>query len=176
MAAASSLVAAAGSARPATYQTAALYGGSALQAGGQLYQGYRSQQLAGLDAKADVINADAAARQVAFQSEQQEAVRRRLLSTSIARQGASGLDLAGSAIDVMAETQRQAEMDALAIRYGGQVSRTRSQNAIALARYKGEQAMLAGVTEAGTSLLTGGYRATQGGRLLSSSGTYDPVS
>jgi hypothetical protein len=55
----------------------------------------------------------------------------------------------------MEDTATQAELDALAIRYGGEVGAARARSAAGLERMYGREKKTAGWIGAGTSLLTG---------------------
>jgi hypothetical protein len=56
---------------------------------------------------------------------------------------------------MLQETAAEGEKEALAIRYGGDVSAANYLNQASLAEYKGEQAYTAGVLSAGSTFLTG---------------------
>lgn len=51
--------------------------------------------------------------------------------------GANGLALEGSAEDLMIESERNAELDALLIRHGGMAQASTAQSGASLADYKG---------------------------------------
>jgi hypothetical protein len=59
---------------------------------------------------------------------------------------------------VLTQTAAEAEEEALAIRFGGQVARGRAKGQASLDRFEGRQRLLAGALGAGKSLLTGAAR------------------
>ena len=67
----------------------------------------------------------------------------------------AGVTTEGSPLLVMEETAAKAEQDALAIRYGGEVSASRWETQAAIDRMRGREYKRAGALGAGTSLLTG---------------------
>jgi len=74
----------------------------------------------------------------------------------------SGVDISeGTAMMVMAEDAKQAEMDFQAIRYGGNAAAIRAKQEARMARYQGASAARAGYINAGSSLLTGAGQAAQ---------------
>lgn len=74
----------------------------------------------------------------------------------------SGVDISeGTAMMVMAEDAKQAEMDFQAIRYGGNAAAIRAKQEARMARYQGASAARAGYINAGTSLLTGAGQAAK---------------
>lgn len=75
---------------------------------------------------------------------------------------ASGVDISeGTAMMVMAEDAKQAEMDFQAIRYGGNAAAIRAKQEARMMRYQGASAARAGYINAGSSLLTGAGQAAQ---------------
>lgn len=80
---------------------------------------------------------------------------RRLLSSQRAQYGKSGLEMSGSALLAQEETAAQGEMDALAIRYGGDVNAARSRSAAVLTKMQGRSAAVSGYSKAGSTLLSG---------------------
>jgi hypothetical protein len=113
---------------------------------------------------------EALARQYQAQvAERQERRRAHLiLSSQQAAFGASGLDPnAGSPLLVMADSARQAELDALNIRWSGKLASGSADAESALRRFEAGSESRAGYLRAGSSLLSGGssaygaYRAGQ---------------
>lgn len=86
---------------------------------------------------------------------------RRFIGIQRAKYGASGVALSagGSPQAVINDTALQGEMDALAIRYGGDVAAIEARNRAELAKWEGRSAMTSGMFGAGTTLLSG---ASQG--------------
>jgi hypothetical protein len=61
----------------------------------------------------------------------------------------------GSPVLVMEDSVKQGALDALAIRYGGDVEAARQRSAANLYKMQGNNAMTAGFINAGSSLLSG---------------------
>lgn len=113
-----------------------------LQAATQLYQGNAAAAMG-------EYNATVARQEARYAEATSRDRARRILGAGRAAVGASGVQLEGSPLDVLAQSAAEAEMDALAIRRSGQAQ-------AAAYRYQGRQAQLAGYFgAAGTALLTG---------------------
>lgn len=128
-------------------------------AGSALYQGQQAKKQA--DYNASVAEADAAAaKQKAEYDEKMHRERvRRLLSSQRAAYGKSGVDLAGSPLLMLQDTAKEGELDALAIRYGGDVEASRNRSEANLLRMQGRAARTSGYLQAGGTLLSGGAKA-----------------
>lgn len=83
----------------------------------------------------------------------------KLLSAQRALYGKSGVSMEGSPLLVMEDTAGQGELDALAIRYGGDVAAARERSAANLSRMQGKAAQTAGYFQAGSTLLSGASSA-----------------
>ena len=89
---------------------------------------------------------------------------RKILATQRALYGKSGVSMEGSPLLVMEDTQKQGELDALAIRYGGDVASARSRSEANVARMTGRNnayAAKAGYIQAGSTLLSGAAGASK---------------
>ena len=80
---------------------------------------------------------------------------RRLISTQRALFGKSGVDTAGSPLLVLEETAGKGELDALAIRYGGEIESERAKSRASLSKTTGRAALTSSFIGAGSTLLTG---------------------
>ena len=100
-------------------------------------------QAAALSAQAKVEK-----QRAAFEAERQRDYAARFLGAQRAAYGASGVTLEGTPIDVLADTAAQAELDALAIQWGGQARATALSSQASAAR-------LGGYMGAGAALLEG---------------------
>jgi len=78
---------------------------------------------------------------------------------NVAAAGASGLQLNGSALDVLESNAAQEELDALTIRWNGQTSANSLDAQGALASARGRSAQTQGYVGAGATLLLGGAKA-----------------
>jgi hypothetical protein len=130
--------------------------GTAISAAGSISAGTAQQNAEKYNAEVDQNNA-IQARQAAFSQEQaseQQTTSR--LGQQKADYGASGVDVnTGSPVDVMTDTAAKGRLDALTLRYGGQVRAQADQEGASLALYQGASDATAGYIGAGTSLLTG---------------------
>ena len=81
---------------------------------------------------------------------------RKLISSQRAAYGASGVDIEGSPLLLLEDTAAQGEMDALAIRYGGEVEASQKRSQAELYELQGKNAKKASYYKAGSSLLSGG--------------------
>ena len=74
----------------------------------------------------------------------------------------AGVRMEGSPLEVLADTQAQADLDQLIIEHGGFVSQRAQKRTAMWERQAGSAAQRAGYIGAGTSLLAGGYSAYSG--------------
>ena len=130
--------------------TALAVGGTAFSVMGALNAGANAQKMGEYNATVSQQKAQA-----------DEATQRRragaLLGTARANVGASGVELSGSPLDVIANSAAEAELDALNIRYGGSINAQRS-------RLQGDMARSQSYTAAASSLLQGLSSASRAGR------------
>lgn len=75
--------------------------------------------------------------------------------------GASGVNLEGSPVDVLAESIAMAELDALNIRYGGEMKARGLEFDAASSRYAGAQARISGRIGAAASLMEAGQKSAE---------------
>jgi hypothetical protein len=106
---------------------------------------------------ADVANADAryAERDTAAKVEMMTREARRTMGRQRALFGISGFTPTGSLAGIAQDSAEAARMDALALRYGGQMEAANLRNRGKAYRARGDRAQTAGVIGAGTSLLAG---------------------
>jgi hypothetical protein len=141
----------------ASLATAASVGMGLTQAFGvasTLAQGRNQRKMGEYNAQVAASEAQAATQKAAFDEERQRQQARLFAGrqrTSITGSGGELLD----AGDVLGMTAEEAEIDALAIRYGGAVGAKRSTQAGAIARAEGKQAQQQSYGQAGKSILTG---------------------
>lgn len=110
---------------------------------------------------ADIAEQNAiAARQKAAYDEQMHRERvKKILGSQRALYGKAGVEMTGSPLLVMEDTAEQGELDALAIRFGGEVSASQNRSQANLMRMQGRDAMTAGTFTAGATLLQGAGNA-----------------
>jgi hypothetical protein len=136
------------------------------QIGGKVFAGIGDQKAANYNAKL----IEAQARQAAEASSYDEAALRRQQRQEIASQvasiGSRGLDVSGSIVDVIRQNAANAEMDALALRYRGQIEQAGYKSQAQMKRYEGKQALYSGIAGAGSKLLTAKYEDLRKNRTL----------
>lgn len=111
-------------------------------------------------AQVDEQNGLLARRNAGANEEQQRKQARAFQGRQLAAIGESGTMLSGSAADIFKESLYSAEMDALNIRYEGELGNNSARNAAQGARYSGKMAEQIGYVNAAGSLVggaAGGY-------------------
>jgi hypothetical protein len=123
-------------------------------AGANLAQGYGEMAQGRYNAK--VLNKQAT--QVATNAGMEEARLRRQqrqeLAAQVASIGGRGIAPTGSIVDVIRQNAENAEMDALTLRYRGDIERAGLAAQAKMAAYEGRQKFYAGLSGAGSKLLT----------------------
>lgn len=133
-------------------------GATGLSAVGSLAQG--NQQAAAAEYNAEVSRAEGQAAEAAAGLEETQFRRKadKLFSNQRALYGTSGIATEGSPLEVMADTAAKAELDALAIRYGGQVAKSRAYSQASMDELMAKQIKSSSMINAGTTILTGASR------------------
>lgn len=132
---------------------------AAVAAAGTVYSGVQQKKAADTNAAISEQNAIAAQQKAAYDEQMHREGVKKLLSAQRALYGKSGVEMAGSPLLVMEDTAAQGELDALAIRYGGDVNAARNRSAANLSRMQGSTAMTASYFQAGSTLLSGAASA-----------------
>lgn len=131
----------------------AAIGGTALEAGGQIYAGNAAGAAADYNAQVARQKAEQT-RQAAAEEERRARIQgRKAIGRQRAAFGASGIALGGSALDVLSETASNAELDALTIRHGGAVKAQGFENEATLDEFKGSVARTQGYLGASATIL-----------------------
>ena len=115
-------------------------------------------QKAAADYNAKVMEAQAQSEReaAAFEETQQREQAAKMRARQKVAYLASGVDLSeGTPLEVLGAQAGEMEMDALAIRYNGEVKAKQSESQARIYRMQGQQAQKAGTINAGSSLLTG---------------------
>lgn len=133
--------------------TIATVAGTGMQVFGSIQQGQAAQAASDYNAAVARNNAIAAEQQAATDEEQQRDRFRRAQAAARASLGISGQTGAGSAEDLLAENAATAELDAQAIRYGGQMRANAFRSQAAMTGFEGSQRATASYIGAGTNLL-----------------------
>ncbi|OQB51810.1 MAG: hypothetical protein BWX99_02707 [Deltaproteobacteria bacterium ADurb.Bin151] len=144
------------------YATAAVVAAAVIAAGAGAYSADQQRRAGNQQADYNAAVAEEDAKAAKAKAEYDEKAHRenvrKILATQRALYGKSGLSMEGSPLLVMEDTEKQGELDALAIRYGGDVASARSRSEANLARMTGRNnayAAKAGYIQAGSTLLSG---------------------
>ena len=132
--------------------------GTALQAFGAFRAGQAQEKAAEYSAQVAERQATAATQKAAYEEEMRREKGRKLSASQRAAAGATGITME-SFSDVFAQTALDTELDALAIRYGGDIESSRYKSEATGQRFAGKQAKKAGILSAGATLLTGAGKA-----------------
>ena len=150
------------------YATAAVVAAAVIAAGAGVYSADQQRRAGNQQADYNAAVAEEDAKAAKAKAEYDEKAHRenvrKILATQRALYGKSGLSMEGSPLLVMEDTEKQGELDALAIRYGGDVASARSRSEANLARMTGRNnayAAKAGYMQAGSTLLSGAASASK---------------
>jgi hypothetical protein len=151
----------------ATAATAVIGAIGAIQAGNAQAASYQSQQqAANYNATIEAQNARVARQQANAREEAQRRQARQVLGEQRAALAQAGIGLSGSAADVYGQSAANAELDALNIRYEGELQARGLLAQSELTRYEGKVAGMnassarrGGYLDAASSLLVGGSKA-----------------
>jgi len=128
--------------------------GLALSAIGMISSGQAQAKAARYNAQVAERQATAATQKAAYEEEMRREKGRKLSASQRAAAGATGITME-SFSDVFAQTALDTELDALAIRYGGDIGSSMYKSEATGQRFTGTQAKKAGTISAGATLLTG---------------------
>lgn len=129
--------------------------GTAVSAVGSISQGQAAANAAEYNAQVAENNRIAARQQATFDEQRRREGLRRDLSSARVGAAKSGVDMAGSALDVMVRGAEDAELEALRIRYGGEVAQNAAAAEAGLSRAQAGASRMAGFFGAGSALLSG---------------------
>lgn len=136
--------------------------GGALQMVGGLVGAQGAMQKAEAEAEADNFNAEVADRNRHIIGQQtmqavkdQRQTNRRDFHTIRALYGAAGVDMSGSALDVMHDTAIEQELDVSRIKYKGKLARIEEKDKATLDRMGAQSALEAGKISAISSVISG---------------------
>lgn len=133
--------------------------GTAVSAVGAIQQGRAAEKAANYNAAIADRNAVVATQQAAANEAAQRKIDRRRMGAMRAGYGASGVTSDGSVLDVLGDSIAEAELNALNIRYEGDLAAQGYGDSAASSRASGKDARTAGYMQAGSSLLLGGSKA-----------------
>jgi hypothetical protein len=132
-----------------------LIASTAFSAIGSIAQGNAANAAAQSNADALTQQADAENRAAGAREEQQRRQARQFLGGQRASLAQAGIGLTGSAYDINRQSAVNAELDALNIRYEGQLAAKGLRDQATMQRFEGKQARTAGFLGAGAALLQG---------------------
>ena len=138
-----------------TYIAIAAVAAAATSAAGTIYSGQQQRKAASYSADVAEQAARAARERAAYDEEMHRERIRKTLSTIRSLYGKSGVDMVGTPLLALEETAAQGEMDALAIRYGGDVAAAQKRSEAALYKMQGRTAQTSSYFQAGSTLLQG---------------------
>lgn len=138
---------------------AAALASSVVSAGGAVYSGQMQKQAADYNAQVSNVNALMAENKAKADEQAHRAMVAKILSSQKALYGKSGLSMEGSPLLVMEDTAIQGELDALTIRYGGDVAAAQARSQANIQRMQGSAARTASYITAGSTLLSGASQA-----------------
>lgn len=134
---------------------------TALKAGGTIMETQSARSEADTEAKVAGVNADLASSQAGQAEDAQRRQNREVLARQRAAVGESGFTSGGSFQKVEEQSAVEAELDALNIRYGGQLRRQGSLVQRDTAKARGKAITRSGYMKAAGQLLGGGADAYQ---------------
>lgn len=144
---------------PVTLAAAAAAGGGIMGFKGNQAAAKAARQTAEYNAKVMENEAIVAARQKVDEESNLRQQSERLIATQRVATAASGVQMAGSPMQALANTYFNTEMDALRIQYASDVQQTAAQASATLARAEGRARASSLKTQAYQSLLQGGSQA-----------------
>jgi len=134
---------------------AAMAAGTAVTAYGQYQQGQAQERALNYQAAVQERNAQIAKQNADYDAQRQSARLRRAIGSQRAAVLASGIQMEGTALELQQDTVQQAEMDRLAILYGGEINYQNARSEAELSRMQGKSAAQAGTTAAFGTVLGG---------------------
>jgi hypothetical protein len=130
--------------------------GGVMQAMGAIQQGNAAEAAGDYNAQIAEQNAILARQQAAEEERRFRVESTKRLGAMRAAYSASGVTLEGSPMDVLEESMRISELDALTIRQGGRASEAAYRQEAQLSRMQGRAGQQAGQLSAAAELLRGG--------------------
>ncbi len=130
--------------------------GGVLGAAGKIYEGQAAKKAAEYNAQVAKKNAVLTLRQAADEERQVKVQGRKVIGDMRANFAASGIQMEGSALDVLAESAANIEADVLNIRFTGQMKADSLMDEARMQRSAGNSAMNASYLGASSSLANAG--------------------
>lgn len=139
------------------------YIAAGIAAVGAVQQGNAAKSAADFNAKVAHANAENVNAQTTARQELVSERARQTIGDQLALGGQSGFELGGSRLDLLSQSLWNAEMDALNVRYEGDLKASGLNSQAKLDNFQGEQAQTAGYFSAASSLAGGAYSYTRRG-------------
>ena len=140
--------------------------GTAVTAYGQYQAGQAQERALNYQAAVQERNAQIARQNAEYDAQRQSARLRRAIGSQRAAVLASGIQMEGTALELQQDTVQQAEMDRLAILYGGEINYQNARSEAELSRMQGKAAGQAGATAAFGTILGGAANVGLSGRRM----------
>lgn len=137
----------------------------ALSAAGAIYEGQAAYKAGQFNAGVLRLKASQIRKQAAYEEQQSLVNARKIVGDMKANYGASGITQEGSPLDMMEESVKNANMDAMNIRYKGEMEARNSEFQAKLAEFQGKSARTASYFQAASSLIGGGTKAAEYAKL-----------
>lgn len=128
--------------------------GGMISAYGQMKSGDTAESAYNFNANVAEQNARQAELISAQEERQTRIIGKKAIGEMVTGYGASGISMEGSAMDVLAESVAQVELDALNKRYEGKSKAINFRNEATISRYQGSQAKAAAYYGAAATLMT----------------------
>jgi mannitol-specific phosphotransferase system IIBC component len=142
----------------ATVSTVATIAATAYSVSASIQSGKANEAAAEANAQQAEMNATASRAQAAASAESHGREARKRIGLMEASYAASGVTSEGSPLEILQQSERDAELDRLTILYGGETRALGYQGTASLDRSRGEAAATAGYVRAGSELLSGASR------------------
>ena len=126
---------------------------SAASAYGSYRQGQTAEAIAESGAEQQRLDAIARRQKAQFDIERQRVRVRKLKGTQIVNLLASGVQLQGTALDILADTEVQAALDEDIIRFNAELAARGLEQSARISQFTGKEAATAGKITAGSTLL-----------------------
>lgn len=129
--------------------------GTGVAVAGQIQQAKAEKEVADYNAEVLESQAKAVEKKTTFDEDLHRDRVRKILSSQRAQYGSRGIDITGTPLLVQLDTAERGELDALAIRYGGDVEAALTRSQANLVKMGGRNRRVASYYGAGRTLLSG---------------------
>lgn len=137
----------------------------ALSAAGALYEGQAAYKAGQMNAGMLRLKASQIRQQAQYEEQQSLVNARKIVGDMKANYGASGITQEGSPLDMMEESIKNANQDAMNIKYRGEMDARNSEFQAGMAEFQGASARRSSYFQAAGALLGGGTKAAEYAKL-----------